>query len=82
MGECRISNLVSKALDLDPWGVCAPPGALDAPQRIPPTEFATIWLKTIVLPNKEMGWKDLSGSALKLCMQHQMFVRKSCALNG
>jgi hypothetical protein len=82
MGECRISNMVSKALDLDPWGVCAPPGEMDAPQRIPPMEFATIWLKTIVSPNKEMGRKDLSGSTLKLCMQHQMSVQKSCALNG
>jgi hypothetical protein len=62
MDECRISDPVSKALDLDPWGVCAPPGALDAPKRIPPTESATIWLKTIVSPNKEMGQKDLSRS--------------------
>ena len=82
MGECRISNLVSKALDLDPWGVCAPPGALDAPQRIPPTESAAIWPKMIVSLNKEMGRKDLSGSTLKLYMQHQMSVQKSCALNG
>jgi hypothetical protein len=70
---------VSKALDLDPWGVCAPTGALDAPKRIPPMEFAAIWLKMIVSPNKEMGRKDLSRSALKVCMQHQMSVRKSCA---
>jgi hypothetical protein len=70
MGEYQISNPVSKALDLDPWGVGAPPGALDAPKRIPPTESAAIWLKTIVSPNKEMGQKDLSGSTLKLCMQH------------
>jgi hypothetical protein len=82
MGECRILNLVFEALDLDPWGVCAPPGALDAPQRIPPTKSAAIWLKMIVLPNKEMGRKYLPGSALILCMQHQMSVQKSCALNG
>jgi hypothetical protein len=65
MDECRVSDPVSKALDLDPWGVCAPPGALDVPKRIPPTKSAAIWLKTIVLPNNEMGRKDLSGSALK-----------------
>jgi hypothetical protein len=82
MDEYRISDPVSKALDLDPWGVCAPPGALDVPKRIPPMESAAIWLKMIVLPNKEMGRKDLSGSALKLCMQHQMSVQKSCAVNG
>jgi hypothetical protein len=82
MDEYRISDPVSNALDLDPWGVCAPLGALDAPNRIPPTESAAIWLKTIVSPNKEMGRKDLSESALKLCIQHQMSVQKSCALNG
>jgi hypothetical protein len=82
MGECQILNLVSKALDLDPWGVCAPPRALDASQRIPPMESTAIWLKMIVSPNNEMGQKDLSGSALKICMQHQMSVRKSCTLNG
>jgi hypothetical protein len=76
MDDCRISDLIPEALDLDPWGVCAPPGTLDAPQRIPPTESATIWLKTIVSPNKEMGRKDLFGSALKLCMQHQMSIRE------
>ena len=65
MNDCRISNLIPEALDLDPWGVCAPPGALDAPQRIPPMESVVIWLKTIISPNKEMGRKDLSGSALK-----------------
>jgi hypothetical protein len=69
MDECRISDLVSEALDLDPWGVCAPPGTLDAPQRIPPTESAAIGLKTIVSPNAELGRKDLPGSALILCMQ-------------
>jgi hypothetical protein len=82
MGECQISNLVSKALDLDPWGVCTPPGALDEPQRILPMESAAIFLKTVMSPNKETGQKDLPGSALKLCMQHQMFVQKSCTLNG
>jgi hypothetical protein len=82
MDECRISDLVSEALDLDPWGVCAPPGTLDAPQRIPPTESDAIWLKTIVSPNAELGRKELLGSALILCMQPQMSVRKSCALNG
>jgi hypothetical protein len=69
MDECRISDLVSKALNLEPWGVCAPPGTLDAPQRIPPTESTAIGLKTIVSPNAELGWKDLPGSALILCMQ-------------
>jgi hypothetical protein len=58
MDECRISDLVSEALDLDPWGVCAPPGTLDAPQRIPPTESDAIWLKTIVSPNAELGRKE------------------------
>jgi hypothetical protein len=46
-----------------------PPGTLDAPQRIPPTEFAAIGIKTIVSPNAELGQKDLPGSALILCMQ-------------
>jgi hypothetical protein len=82
MDECRISDLVSEALDLDPWGVCAPPGTLDAPQRIPPMESDAIWLKTIVSPNAELGRKELLGSALILCMQPQMSVQKSCALNG
>jgi hypothetical protein len=58
------------------------PGALDVPQRIPPTESDAIWLKTIVSPNAELGRKDLLGSALILCMQPQMSVWKSCALNG
>jgi hypothetical protein len=82
MDECQISDLVSEALDLDPCEVCAPPGTLDAPQRIPPTESTDIGLKMIVPPNKEMGQKDLPGSTVILCMQHQMFVRKSDALNG
>jgi hypothetical protein len=76
MDVCRISDLTPEALDLDPWGVRTPPRTLDAPKRIPPTESTAIWLKTIVSPNKEMGQKDLSGSALKLCMQHQMSVRE------
>jgi hypothetical protein len=38
-----------------PEGVCAPPGSLDAPQMIPPTESAAIGLKTIVSPNAELG---------------------------
>jgi hypothetical protein len=63
MDECRISDLVSEALDLDPWGVCAPSRTLDAPQRIPPTESAAIGLKTIVSPNAELGRKGL----LQIC---------------
>jgi hypothetical protein len=55
MDECQILDLVSEALDLDPWRVCAPPGTLDAPQRIPQTESDAIWLKTIVSPNAELG---------------------------
>ena len=82
MDECRILDLVSKALDLDPWGFCAPPGALDVTQRITPTKYAAIWIKMIISLNKEIGRKDLFGSSLKLCMQHQMSVRKSCALNS
>jgi hypothetical protein len=82
MDDCRISDLIPEALDLDPWGVCTPPGTLDAPQRIPPMESDAIWLKTIVLPNAELGRKDLPGSALILCMQPQMSVQKCCALNG
>jgi hypothetical protein len=64
MDEFRISYLVSEALDLDPWGVCAPPGTLDAPQRIPPTKSDAIWLKTIVSPNAELGQKELLRSTL------------------
>jgi hypothetical protein len=82
MDEWRISNLVSKALDLDPWGVCAPPGTLDAPQRIPPTESNPIWLKMIISPNPKLGQKEFLGSSLIVCMQPQMSVRKSYALNG
>jgi hypothetical protein len=58
------------------------PGTMDAPQRIPPTESDAIWLKMIVSPNAELGQKDSPRSALILCMQPQMYVRKSCALNG
>jgi hypothetical protein len=53
------------ALDLDPWGVCAPPGTLNAPHKIPLSESAAIWLETIVSSNDEMGRKGLSGSALE-----------------
>ena len=77
-----MSDLVSEALDLDPWGVCAPPKTLDAPQRIPPTKSVAIGLKTIVSPNAELGRKGFPESALILCMQPQMFVQKSCTLNG
>ena len=61
-------DLVSEALDLDPWGVCAPLGTLDAPQMIPPTEFAAIGLKTIVSPNVELGQKGFPKSSLMLCL--------------
>jgi hypothetical protein len=76
-----MSDLASEVLDLDPWGVCAPPGTLDAPQMIPPTESAAIWLKTIVSPNVELGRKGFPGSVLMLCLQPQMYCRMSCALN-
>jgi hypothetical protein len=70
MDECRISDLVSEALDLNPWGVCVPPGTLDMPQRIPPMESTAIGLKMIISPNEaKLGQKDLPGSALILCMQ-------------
>jgi hypothetical protein len=82
MDVCWISDLTPAALDQDPWGVCAPPGTLNAPKNIPPTESAAIWLKMIVSPDDEMGRKGLSGSALELCMQRQMSVRNNCALNG
>jgi hypothetical protein len=82
MDECQISNLVSEALDLDPWGVCAPLGALDAPQRIPPTKYATIGLKTIISPNAELGRKGFPGYALILYMQPQMYCWKNYTLNG
>jgi hypothetical protein len=65
MDVCRNSDRTSTALDLDPWGVCAPPGTLNAPQKIPPSESAAIWLETIVSSNDEMGRKGLSGSALE-----------------
>jgi hypothetical protein len=71
-----MTDLVSEALDLDPWGVCAPPGTLDAPQMIPPTESAAIGLKTIVSPNAELGRKGFPGSALMLRLQPQMSCRK------
>jgi hypothetical protein len=48
-----------------PLGVCAPPRTLNAPQKIPPSESAAIWLETIVSSNDEMGRKGLSGSALE-----------------
>jgi hypothetical protein len=65
MDVCRNSDRTSTTLDLDPWGVCAPPGTLNAPQKIPPSESAAIWLETIVSSNDEMGRKGLSGSALE-----------------
>jgi hypothetical protein len=74
MDVCRISDLTPAALDLDPWGVCTPLGTLNVLQNIPPMESTTIWLKTIISSNDEMGQKDLSGSALKLYMQRQMSV--------
>jgi hypothetical protein len=76
-----MSDMVSKALDLDPQGVCAPPRTLDVPQMIPPTESAAIGLKTIVSPNAELGQKDFPRSALMLRLQPQMSYWKSCALN-
>jgi hypothetical protein len=82
MDECRISDLASEVLDLDPWGVCAPPGTLDMPQMIPLMESTAIGLKTIVLPNEELGRKGFLGSVLMLCLQPQMYYWKSCALNG
>jgi hypothetical protein len=82
MDECRISDMVSEALDLDTWGVCAPPGSLDAPQRIPPMESDAIWLKMIVWPNAELGWKELLKFALILYLKPQTSIRKSCTLNG
>jgi hypothetical protein len=82
MDVCRNSDLTSAALDLDPWGGCAPPGTLNVPQKIPPTKSAAIWLKTIVLSDDEKGRKGLSGSTLELCMQRQMFVQNNYALNG
>jgi hypothetical protein len=57
MDECRISDLVFEALDLDPGGVCALPGSLDVPQMIPPIESAAIGLKMIFSPNVELGQK-------------------------
>jgi hypothetical protein len=82
MNECRISDLVSEALDMNPWGVCTPLGTLDVPQRIPSMESDSIWIKTIISPNVELGQKEFLGSSLILCMEPQMFIRKSCALNG
>jgi hypothetical protein len=77
-----MTDLVSDALDLDPWGVCAPPGSLDAPQMIPPTESSAIGLKMIALPNAELGRKGFPGSALMLRLQPQMSFQKSYTLNG
>jgi hypothetical protein len=37
-GDITMSDLASEVLDLDPWGVCAPPRTLDVPQMIPPME--------------------------------------------
>jgi hypothetical protein len=77
-----MSDLVSEALDLDPWGVCAPPGTLDAPQMIPPTESVVIGLETIVSPNAELGREGFPRYALMFRLQPQILCRKSCALNG
>jgi hypothetical protein len=74
--------MVSKALDLDPWGVYAPLGTLDAPQMIPPMESSAIGLKMIVSPNVELGQEGFPGSSMMLCLQPKMSCRKSCALNG
>jgi hypothetical protein len=82
MDKCRMSDLVSEALDLDPRGVCTPPRTLDAPQMIPPMESTAIGLKTIVSPNVELGRKGFPGSSLMLRLQPQMSYWKSCALNG
>jgi hypothetical protein len=77
-----MTDLVSDALDLDPWGVCAPSGSLDVPQMIPPTESVAIGLKTIASPNVELGRKDFPGFALMLRLQPQTSFQKSCTLNG
>jgi hypothetical protein len=65
MDVFRNSDRTSTASDLDPWGVCAPPWTQNAPQKIPPSESAAIWLKNIVSSNHEMGRKGLAGSALE-----------------
>jgi hypothetical protein len=65
MDVCRNSDRTSTTLDLDPWGVCAPPGTLNVPQKIPPLESAAIWLKMIISSNGEMGRKGLSRSTLE-----------------
>jgi hypothetical protein len=77
-----MTDLISYALDLDPWGVGAPPGSLNAPQMIPPTESAAIGLKTIASPNAELGQKGFPRSALMLRLQPQMSFQKRCVLNG
>jgi hypothetical protein len=45
------------------------------PKGIPPMESTIIWLKMNVLPNKEMGWNDLSGSALKFNLKLSSTVK-------
>jgi hypothetical protein len=82
MDVCRNSDRTSTTLDLDPWGVCAPLGTLNVPQKIPPTESAAIWLETIVSSNDEMGRKGFSDLPWNICMQRQMSVQNDCALNS
>jgi hypothetical protein len=77
-----MSDMVSEALDLDPWGVFTPPRTLNVPQMIPPTKSAAMGLKTIISPNVELGRKGFPRSSLMLHLQPQMSCRKSCALNG
>jgi hypothetical protein len=82
MDVCRNSDRTSTALDLDPWGVCAPPGTLNAPQKIPPSESAAIWLETIVSSNDEMGRKGLSRSALEHLHATPNVCPEQLRLNG
>jgi hypothetical protein len=82
MDECKISYFVSEALDLDPWGVCIPPGTLDVPQMIPPMESSIVGLKMIISPNVELGREGFPRFSLVLRLQPQMSYQKSCTLNG
>jgi hypothetical protein len=77
-----MSYLVSQELDLDPWGVCTPPGTLDVPQMIPPMESSSIGLKMTISPNEELGWEGFPRSSLMLRLQPQMSFWKRCSLNG
>jgi hypothetical protein len=63
-----MTNLVSDAVDLIPWGSAHLLGSLDVPHMTPPTKSSTIGLKTITSPNAELGQKGFPRSSVMLCL--------------